>query len=415
MISLLKFLALAPLMVGPLAVLPSTNALSLTGSNSNLNARAHHAAISRRRNGEAGGFEKIARSGHELAVKKKRSKHIKKRGGQVCRIKNDDGSFSVVSSSSSSSATSAPASTDTPVAASTTDTPAASSTPAPTSDAWTSSEAPAPASSSAAPPSVGGNPSGSGGSGLGLAWPNGGWDCPGHACIDQYKGQTASWAYDWHYQTLQCAIDAGLEYIPMMWGAKDAGQQFWDAAALWPSSVVNVLFFNEPNDGGQANIDPWSAVQYWRQYMSPLAAKGYKIGMAATTSAPSGLKWVQDFAAACPDCWAECSFVPLHYYDTDAGRFQKYIEDYHSGLPDSRPIWVTEYACQNFNGGAQCSWDETMAFHYSMNDYFKSSPIVERWAPFGAMRNMQGVNQDNALMNPDGTITGLGSYYAYSG
>ncbi len=37
------------------------------------------------------------------------------------------------------------------------------------------------------------------------------------------------------------------------------------------------------------------SVAHWLEYMQPLAAKGYKLGMAATTSAPSGLQWVKDF------------------------------------------------------------------------------------------------------------------------
>jgi hypothetical protein len=47
------------------------------------------------------------------------------------------------------------------------------------------------------------------------------------------------------------------------------------------------------------------------------------------------------------------SFVPIHWYDTTPSNFQSYIENFHqqTGLD----IWVTEYACQNFNGGAQCS------------------------------------------------------------
>jgi hypothetical protein len=45
--------------------------------------------------------------------------------------------------------------------------------------------------------------------------------------------------------------------------------------------------------------------------------------------------------------------VPIHWYDTTPSNFQSYIENFHqqTGLD----IWVTEYACQNFNGGAQCS------------------------------------------------------------
>jgi len=45
-----------------------------------------------------------------------------------------------------------------------------------------------------------------------------------------------------------------------------------------------------------------------------------------------------------------------------------------------------------------------------MAAWFDQQDWVERYAPFGAMKNMQGVQQNNALMNPDGSITALGSW-----
>lgn len=45
----------------------------------------------------------------------------------------------------------------------------------------------------------------------------------------------------------------------------------------------------------------------------------------------------------------------LHWYDVKAEDFQKYVLDFATTF--GKPIWVTEYACQNFNGGAQCSSD----------------------------------------------------------
>ena len=106
----------------------------------------------------------------------------------------------------------------------------------------------------------------------------------------------------------------------MMWGSKDAVPAFYEAQANWPSTTKHVLFFNEPNDPGQSNISPEDAVQYWKNYMSPLKAQGYMIGMAATTSAPTGLQWVLKFKDICPECWAETDFVPLHYYDVSVSR-----------------------------------------------------------------------------------------------
>lgn len=261
--------------------------------------------------------------------------------------------------------------------------------------------------------SPGSGPSINWGSKTGLSWPNGDWaDHSAPDYIGNYVGNTVNFLYDWHYKGCFKGSDLGLEYVPMMWGAKDASPDFYAAQKEWPSSTQHVLFFNEPNDPGQANISPEDSVHFWREYMSPLKKQGYKIGMAATTSAPSGLEWVLKFKEVCPDCWDECDFVPLHYYDVSVEHFQSYVTNYHDKV--QKPIWVTEYACQNFNGGAQCSWDETQTFHHQMADWFNSQDYIERYSPFGAMKNMQGVNEANRLMGPDGHITDLGRFVSGS-
>ncbi|KAL4241257.1 hypothetical protein ABKN59_000250 [Abortiporus biennis] len=60
--------------------------------------------------------------------------------------------------------------------------------------------------------------------------------------------------------------------------------------------------------------------------------------------------------------------------------------------PSLRPLWVTEWACQNYNQVDQQYW-------------------VERYAWFGAMEDMQGVNQDDALIDTHGNIDTLGNQY----
>ena len=45
-----------------------------------------------------------------------------------------------------------------------------------------------------------------------------------------------------------------------------------------------------------------------------------------------------------------------------------------------------------------------------MAAWFDSQDYVKRYSPFGVMENMQGVNQANALMDPSGGITPLGTW-----
>ena len=61
----------------------------------------------------------------------------------------------------------------------------------------------------------------------------------------------------------------------------------------------------------QSNMAASDSVSFWMNDMLPLKARGINIGGAATTSAPSGLQWVQDFQKACTGAGnsaADCSW-----------------------------------------------------------------------------------------------------------
>ena len=84
----------------------------------------------------------------------------------------------------------------------------------------------------------------------------------------------------------------------MLWGPHQLGD--WHSQqAQWPGTVKNALFFNEPNEAGQANISPGDSLGYWMNDYLPVRQKGIRLGGAATTSAPSGLQWVLDFESIC--------------------------------------------------------------------------------------------------------------------
>jgi hypothetical protein len=92
---------------------------------------------------------------------------------------------------------------------------------------------------------------------------------------------------------------------------------------------------------------------------------------------------------------------------------------------------VAHSPVQNFNGGAQCSRDETWGFHQRVKGWMDSTSWIPNYFPFGqlsctrhendmlkdsgfftgAFREMQGVNPFNQLMNQDGSPTALGYMY----
>ncbi|GHJ86874.1 hypothetical protein NliqN6_3276 [Naganishia liquefaciens] len=400
--SIVRVMALA-------APLTTTLLGAVTLNANGVSAASRHAPAHNRRSSQ---HARLASA--QQAKRSNGGKKLRRRGdGKACKIRSTDQSSIAQDSAptAASSAWSEPSSTPAANAwVNTAD--AASAAPTSTYEAPASSDAPAASSTSSQAAVVTSTPgSGDSDGAFGLAWPNGDWDAEGQpGWIGQYASG-AHWYYTWSPHGCQKADELGLEFVPMIWGAKDCNDDFWNAANSWPSSVKHVLFFNEPNEISQSNISPEDAVQYWKQYMTPLGEKGYKLGMAAPTNAPSGLEWVKKFVELCPECHYD--FQPLHWYDVNAEGFKEYIDSFYQAT--GKPIWVTEYACQSFNWGTpQCSSDQTWALHQEMAKWFDANPNVERYSPFGAMRQMQGVNEDNRLMDVNGWITSLGDWYVNS-
>ncbi|THH33735.1 hypothetical protein EUX98_g414 [Antrodiella citrinella] len=304
--------------------------------------------------------------------------------------------------STTASSSAAPSASKDAVVTSTSHTAAPSQPPKSSAAPPKSSAAPAPPKSSPAPPSNNAPTSllSTSGGKFGLGWPNG--DQPN--ILKNFVTSRVHSMYTW---SPSCPSNTeGLKCMPMMWGDKDA--------AAMPALLANeatdnnnlVLFINEPNEPGQSNMTPQHACDLYHQYLKPAEARGYKFIMPATSSNPNGLTWVQNFRSCCTDC---DGFVgtAIHWYDTTLEKFQTYVNLWHDTF--GMPIYITEYALQNFNGGPQPSAAEVTAFHLAAAAWLESQSFVETYMPFGVMTDMSGVNDANRLMNSDGTPTALGT------
>ncbi|KAG5641851.1 hypothetical protein DXG03_004110 [Asterophora parasitica] len=202
----------------------------------------------------------------------------------------------------------------------------------------------------------------------------------------------------------------------MLWGLKSV-EQF---SANWRSNrargdVKAVLGMNEPQQKGQADMTPEDGAIVWKTYLEPLRAQGIRLGSPAPSSAPSGKTWLVDFFAACAES-CTVDFIALHWYGTNAAQFISYVQDMHATFAE-RPVWVTEWACHNFNPASpnprQCTAEEVTAFLNETQQWMDETEWVERYAWFGAMREdaMNDVNPDNALMDKEGKLNSLGRQY----
>jgi hypothetical protein len=247
------------------------------------------------------------------------------------------------------------------------------------------------------PPSSAGSPTGTGK--VGLAWANG-----NDPSLQNFKTDRVTWLYTWSPDCPSQSAALGFICIPMLWGPS----QVSDFQNLVVQGYANTVFgFNEPNEGGQSNLQPDEAAQLWQQYIDPLKNQGYKLISPATSSNPNGIVWMNSFFSSCGGC--QFDGVAVHWYDVGSQSFIDYINLWYTTY--NKDIWVTEFACQNFNGGAQCTGDEITAFMTTVTQYMDGQSWVVGYAAFGVMVDMQGVNQLDSLMNSDGTPTALGELY----
>lgn len=228
---------------------------------------------------------------------------------------------------------------------------------------------------------------------LGLAWAN-----RGSMPIRNFMTDKVSWFYSWDASPGWKNAPSNITFCPMLWGERnvdDFRQKVLDNLDGKYNQGKCVLAMNEPNQHGQSDMSVGQACSLMRQNIMPLKRLGWYVVSPATTSAPSGETWMDSFRTTCPDVWNGIDAVALHYYDTSVSAFKNYVNHWHNKY--DKPIWVTEYACQNFNGGAQCSLPQTYNFHTQMSEWFDSQDFVEAYAPFGVMQNMQGVSDTNRM------------------
>jgi hypothetical protein len=92
----------------------------------------------------------------------------------------------------------------------------------------------------------------------------------------------------------------------------------------------------------------------------------------------------------------------------------------HSGLRNGQTRWLgiilhmdllTYGHCQNFNGGPQSSASEIVSFLNQTQSFMDAQDWVERYAWYGVLRDLGGINTNDAMMDSNGKITQLGKQY----
>jgi hypothetical protein len=190
----------------------------------------------------------------------------------------------------------------------------------------------------------------------------------------------ATWYYNWAAGRGNLTAPAGVEFVPMIWGAKSV-----TAATLSQAKGQGkvLLGFNEPDLAGQANMPVAQALDLWPQ----LAATGMRLGSPApATGADRAGGWLDQFMSGAAARGYRVDFIALHWYGSDfsaaaTSQLRSYLQATYNRY--HKPIWLTEYALINFSGGAKYpTQSQQAAFVKASTAMLDSLSYVERYAWF---------------------------------
>ncbi|HEX5406148.1 MAG TPA: sigma-70 family RNA polymerase sigma factor [Pseudonocardiaceae bacterium] len=215
----------------------------------------------------------------------------------------------------------------------------------------------------------------------------------------------ASWYYDWAASRSNMTAPAGVEFVPMIWGA---GSVTSATLAQAKQQGTELLGFNEPDMSGQANMTVAQALDLWPR----LQATGMRLGSpAVATGGDRAGDWLDQFMTGAAQKGYRVDFVTLHWYGSDfssaaVGQLKSYIQAVYARY--HKPIWLTEYALINFGGGAKFPTQaQQAAFVTGSAAMLDSLSYVERYAWFA----LPSKGNDTGLYTNGTTATQVGLAY----
>lgn len=219
----------------------------------------------------------------------------------------------------------------------------------------------------------------------------------------------AGWFYNWA-PTREEVQAPGVEYVPMIWGAKTVTPE--NLAAVRGQGAT-LLGFNEPDLPEQSNMTVEQALDLWPQ----LQATGMRLGSPAVAhSGDRAGGWLDRFMAGARERGLRVDFITLHWYGSDfgpaaVGHLKNYLDAVRAryGLP----IWLTEYSLMDFSGGGvRYPGEQELAdFAGASSRMLEGLSYVERYAWFALPADKPGTG----LYLPGGVPNRAGEAYRATG
>ena len=191
----------------------------------------------------------------------------------------------------------------------------------------------------------------------------------------------AGWYYNWASNNNGVPGPADVAFVPMIWGKDDVTDATLKQAK---SESDELLGFNEPDMGGQANMSVADALAAWPK----LQATGMRLGSPAVAyGADKAGGWLDRFMSGAKAKGYRVDFITLHWYGSDfgsaaGGQFLGYVDAVHKRY--GKPVWITEFGLMNFSGSPKYPTpSQAVAFIKASTKGLESRSYVERYAWFG--------------------------------
>ncbi|MDI6101558.1 sigma-70 family RNA polymerase sigma factor [Actinoplanes sp. NEAU-A12] len=195
------------------------------------------------------------------------------------------------------------------------------------------------------------------------------------------KDVGAGWYYDWAPSDDEVPGPAGVEFVPMIWGAADVT----DATLKRAAAEGDVLLgFNEPDLPEQSNMTVEAALAAWPR----LQATGMRLvspAVAVGADTPGG--WLDRFMTGAAGAGLRVDAIALHWYGSDfsaaaVNQFLGYVDAVHERY--GKPVWVTEFGLIDFGGSPRYPNDaQKVRFIQGAAAGLEKRSYVERYAWFG--------------------------------
>ncbi|MEV4316833.1 sigma-70 family RNA polymerase sigma factor [Actinocrispum sp. NPDC049592] len=227
------------------------------------------------------------------------------------------------------------------------------------------------------------------------------WTFPG--VTDALKDVHAGWFYTWAAGPEKVAAPPGVEFVPMIWGAKSVTPS---TLAEAKKNGTTLLGFNEPDLAEQSNMTVEQALDLWPQ----LQSTGMRLGSPAVAfGGDKAGGWLDRFMTGAAARGLRVDFITLHWYGGDfspaaVGQLKSYISAVQARY--NKPVWLTEYSLIDFSQG-QARYptpEQLAAFATGSTAMLENQAGLERYAWFAlpADKPGTGLYKDGRTPTPAG-------------